>query len=145
MSLALDIADAVVAELNAAPEDTFEPGFEAVRRVLPEFELKDLSQLRVSVVPRSVLITTATRAESQYEVAIDIGIQRKLGTDLDAEVEALGTLIDAIAAYLTRRPLAEAPYAVWSAIENEPVYAPVHLAEQRVFTSVLTVTYRVMK
>ncbi len=145
MSLALDIADAVVAELSGAPEGTFSPGFEAVRRVLPEFDLKDLSELRVSVVPRSVLITGATRAQSQYEVAVDIGIQRKLGADLDAEVKALGGLVDAIAEYLTRRPLAEAPQAVWSAIENEPVYAPVHLAEQRVFTSVLTVTYRVMK
>ncbi len=145
MSLAIDIADAVVAELANAPEGTFDPGFEAVRRVLPEFELKDLAELRVSVVPRSVLITSASRTKSQHEVAIDIGIQRKLGADLDAEVKALGGLVDAIAQFLTRRPLTQAPQAAWAAIENEPVYAPVHLAEQRVFTSVLTVTYRVMK
>lgn len=145
MSLAIDLADALVAELNAAPTGTFTPAIEAVRRVLPEFELNDLQQTRISVVPRSVRILPASRAGTQHEIAVDIGIQRKLGVDLDAEVQAMSGVVDAIADYLNRRPLAHAPQALWSGMENDPIYAPVHLAEQRVFTSVLTVTYRVMK
>ena len=47
--------------------------------------------------------------------------------------------------YLCPRPLPGAPFAVWVSITNEPVYAPEHLVEQRVFTSVLTLTYRAMK
>lgn len=145
MSLVIDIADAVTAELNAAPAGTFDPAIAAVRRVLPEFELADLAELKVSVVPKSVQITGSTRAASQYEIAVDIGVQKKLGKDLDGEVAALSTLMDQIADYLRRRSLTAAPFAAWVGITNEPVYAPEHLAEQRVFTSVLTVTYRAMK
>lgn len=145
MSLVIDIADAVAAELNAAPAGTFNPAFTAVRRVLPEFDLTDLAELKVSVVPKSVGIAGSTRATSQYEIAVDIGVQKKLGKDLDSEVAALSTLMDQIADYLRRRPLAAAPFASWVSISNEPVYAPEHLAEQRVFTSVLTVSYRALK
>jgi hypothetical protein len=145
MSLVIDIADAVAAELNAAPPGTFSQSFTAQRRVLPEFDLEGLADLRVTVVPRSVEITGSTRSASQYDIAVDIGVQRKLGKDLDAEVAALSSLVDAIRDYLRRRPLASLPWATWVSIANEPVYSPEHLAEQRVFTSVLTVTYRALK
>jgi hypothetical protein len=145
MALVIDIADAVTAELNAAPAGTFDPAITAVRRVLPEFDLADLAGLKVSVVPKALEITGSTRSTSQYEIAVDIGVQKKLGKDLDAEVAALGTLMDQIADYLRRRPLTAAPFAAWVRTQNDPVYAPEHLAAQRVFTSVLTVTYRAMK
>lgn len=148
MSLVTDIADAIAAELNAAPADTFDPAFTAVRRVLPAFELADLAELKVTVVPKSVQITGSTRAASQYEIAVDIGVQKKVpsgDTDLDSFVATLGTLVDQIADYLRRRPLSAAPFAVWVSIANEPVYAPEHLDQERVFTSVLTVTYRAMR
>ena len=145
MSLITDIADAVVAELNAAPAGTFEPSFTAQRRVLPAFELAELKALKVTVVPKAVQITGSTRSSSQYDLAIDIGVQRKLTSDSDSDVENLGTLVDQIAEHLRQRPLSTAPYASWMSIVNEPVYSPEHLLEQRVFTSVLTVTYRAMK
>ena len=145
MSLVIDIADAVTAEINAAAPGTFSQSFTAQRSVLPAFDLEDLAELKVTVVPKSVQITGSTRAASQYEIAIDIGVQKKVGTDLDAEVAVLGTLVDEIADYLRRRPLSSAPSVAWTAISNDPVYAPQHLAEQRTFTSVLTVTYRAIK
>ncbi len=148
MSLVTEIADAVAAELNAAAPGTFSESFTAVRKVLPVHELKDLVDLKVTVVPKAVEITGSTRAASQYEITVDIGVQRKLApgnTDLDAAVTTLGTLVDQIAEYLRRRPLATAPWASWISLANDPVYAPEHLLEQRVFTSVLTVTYRAMK
>jgi len=148
MSLVTEIADAVAAELNAAAPGTFSESFTAERKVLPVHELKDLVDLKVTVVPKAVEITGSTRAASQYEITVDIGVQRKLApgnTDRDAKVTALGTLVDQIAEYLRRRPLTAAPWASWVSISNDPVYAPEHLLEQRVFTSVLTVTYRAMK
>lgn len=149
MSLVIDIADAVTAEINAAPGSpaTFSQTFTAVRKVLPVYELAELSDLKVTVVPKTVEITGSTRSVSQYDIAVDIGVQKKLAAtpDIDAEVEALGTLVDEIAEYLRRRKLTGAPFAVWVNTVNEPVYAPEHLAEQRVFTSVLTVTYRAMR
>ena len=148
MSLVVDIADAVVGELNAAPGGTFSQTFTAERKVLPVHELKDLADLKVTVVPKAVEISGSTRAASQYEITIDIGVQRKLAPgsgDPDTEVATLGTLVDEIADYIRRRPLSAAPWASWVSIANDPVYAPEHLLEQRVFTSVLTVTYRAIK
>ena len=145
MSLTIDIADAVASEINAATPGTFSETFTAQRMVLPEFELSDLAELKVTVVPKSVKITGTTRSASEYEIAIDIGIQKKLGKDLNTEVADLGTLVDEISDYLARRPLTQAAYAAWTAIINDPIYAPQHLSDQRVFTSVLTVTYRAMK
>ena len=145
MSLVTDIADAVADELNAAVEGTFIENFTAQRLVLPEFDLAELADLKVSVVPKAVTITGSTRSASQYEIAVDVGVQKKLGKDLDSEVAELGTFVDEIADYLRQRALTQAPYAAWVSITNEPVYAPEHLAGDRVFTSVLTVTYRAMK
>lgn len=148
MSLVINAADAVAAELNAAPPDAFGHEFTATRRVLPVFDLADLTDLRVTVVPKSVEITGSTRATSQYDITVDVGIQQKLAAhsgDVDAQVEALGTLVDRIADYLRRRPLLSFPGLAWVGTRNEPVYAPEHLSEQRVFTSVLTLTYRAIK
>ena len=141
MSLVMDIADAVAAELGTG---TFSQAIAPQRMVLPEFGLEDLADLRVTVVPKAVEVTGSTRSVCQHDVQIDIGVQKKLGKDLDAEVPALCELVDEIAAFLKRRPLGAAPHAAWVRTANEPIYAPEHLAEQRVFTSVLTVTYRAM-
>jgi len=141
MALTIDIADAVVAELASG---SFGQPISPQRLVLPEFDLAALADLRITVVPKAVEITAASRVASRHDVQIDIGIQKKLGKDLDAEVPVLCELVDEIAAFLKRRPLQATPHAVWVRSANEPIYAPEHLAEQRVFTSVLTVTYRAM-
>ena len=88
------------------------------------------------------MVNGAMRSASLIDCQIDIGVQQKLGKDLDAGVATLCNLVEAIAAYLRRRPLAATPHAVWVRSRNDPVYAPEHLADQRAFTSVLTVTYR---
>ena len=145
MSLVIDIADAVTTELNVAPEGTFSLALVAVRKVLPVYELAELTDLKVTVVPKRMQISGGTRAASQYEISVDIGVQKKLSSDMETEVTALGTLVDQIIDYLRQRPLSAMPGVSWLNTVNEPVYAPEHLAEQRVFTSVLTVTYRAIK
>jgi len=146
MSILSDLSDAIAAELNTAPAETFSQAFTAVRKALPVYELSDLAELKVTVVPKAVDISGSTRSASQYDLSVDIGIQQKLATtDVDTEVAALGTLVDEIAEYLRRRPLAAAPFAAWVRTVNDPVYAPEHLRDSRVFTSVLTITYRAIK
>jgi hypothetical protein len=145
MGLIIDIADAVAGELNAAPPGTFSAPFTALRRVLPQFDLPDLAQLKVVVVPKSILATASTRSATLLDATIDIGVIRKLGQDLDSEVADLSDLVDQIGTYLRQRPLAGAPAAVWVRMQNDPVYAPDHLAEQRTFMSVLGVVYRVLR
>jgi len=142
MALAIDIADAVVAELAGG---SFSQPIDPLRRVLPEYELSDLNELRVTVVPASIQIEGASRALSQHDVRIDIGIQKKLGKTIDAEVAQLCELVDEIIEFLKRRRLQAAADAVWVKTANEPIYAADHLSEQRLFTSVLAVTYRVMR
>ncbi len=144
MSTIIDIADAVAAELNSAEAGTFSQDFSAQRQVLPVHELADLKDLKVTVVPKSIEITSATRVSSRHDFAIDIGIQKRVGRDMDIDVKTLGTLVDEITLYLRKRPLTGASFATWVGATNDPIFVPEHLAEQRTFTSVLTVTYRAL-
>ncbi len=97
MALATDIADAVAAELAGG---TFSQPIDPLRRVLPEYELSDLKDLRVTVVPASIQIEGTSRALSQHDVRIDIGIQKKLGKTIDAEVAQLCELVDEVVEFL---------------------------------------------
>jgi len=142
VSVILDIADAVVASLNAG---SFALEFEAERKYQPVFELHDMQTLRVSVVPKSLAITTAARDSGFFDCAIDIGVQKKVNADDSAELDALMNLVEQIADHLRMKRLDDSPNAAWLGIANEPVFAPEHLEQWRQFTSVLTVTYRVRR
>ena len=147
MATIVDIADAVAATLNVPGEPGFSQAFTAARKALPAFELADLAGLHVTVVPKGVEVTGASRSLSQHDYQIDVGVQKKFsaGSELEADVAALGGLAEEIAVFLRRRPLAGVPGAAWVRSANEPVYSPEYLAEKRLFTSVITVTYRLMK
>ena len=144
MTTALTIADAVVAELNTAPPGTFPLAFTARRRVLPEFELSELTELKVTVVPKAALTEGSTRSIRQWDWEVDVGVQQKLGKALDDEVPALMELATSIAGYLSQRPLAAAPEVAWVRARIDTLYAPEQLAGMRAFTSVVTLTYRGM-
>ena len=142
MKLAFDIADAVVTELNSAPGGTFSEAFTAVRRAIPLYDIAELKSLIVTVVPKKVEITAASREANSYEFAIDIGIQKKIGKETDVEVTALSIVVGEIVAYLiSKRKLTAASWAQFVRIANEPVYSPEHLSEDRVFFSIVTVSY----
>jgi hypothetical protein len=147
----IDIADAVLVALNAVSqpdppvgEPVFSQAFNAVRKVLPTYELADLADAHVTVVPKGVDVTGASRSLCQHDFQVDVGVQKKFltGGDLETEVAAMLALVDEIATFLRRKPLAG---AAWVRTANDPVYSPDHLAEKRLFTSVLTVTYRAMR
>lgn len=138
----ITLADAVAASLNAG---TFSQAFEAVRTYQPVIELSDVPTLQVSVVPRSIAITTAARDSNYFDCAVDVGVQQKVNPDAPGALDELMTLVEELADHLRRQRLEEAPQAAWVSIENEPAFASEHLDQQRVFTSVLTVTYRVRR
>lgn len=142
MKLAIDIADEIVTELSSG---SFSEPLVVSRRVLPEYELAELKPLTVTVVPKSVQIANITRQSSSFEVAIDIGIQQKIGKDTEAEVGRLSGVVTEIVMFLNRRKLPDMPTAIFVSIANEPVYAPEHLSEKRLFTSILTVHYKVIQ
>jgi hypothetical protein len=139
VSIIADIADAVVAALNG---HQFSQEFTAMRAYRPEYDLRELADLRVTVVPKSVEMTTAGRGLAQSDIQIDLAVQRKLSSGDNAEIDALMGLVQEVAEFI--RSTGRFGDAVWVKTENSPIYAPEHLGEMRLFTSVLTVTLRVM-
>jgi hypothetical protein len=142
MSIIIDIADAVVTELNG---HGFSPPFVAARLYRPVFDLAEMSALHVSVVPRGVAIERADRTQKQVDVQIDIAVQKKFEAGDAAELDPLMALVEAIADFFQFRRLTAYPGAVWTKTENVPVYAPEHMEQFRQFTSVLTLTFRVLR
>jgi hypothetical protein len=145
VAVLVDIAEAVTEALKA---DTFSLPFVPQRLYRPDFELADMKELHVSVVPRGLEMSAADRALTQDDVRIDVAVQKKLSADSaddKAELDALMALVEEVAGFLRQRRLAGAPNAAWVRTENEPVYSAEHLGELRQFTSVLTVTYRLMR
>ena len=141
MAVIIDIADAVVATLNAG---TFSQAFTAERHYLPRFELPDMATLRVSVVPKGIASQALDRKRDQNDYRIDVAVQHKAGIDL-AALDALMNLVEEIGDYLQATPLVGYPQARVFDMTNEPIYAPEHIDEFRAFTSVMTFTYRVWR
>lgn len=144
MSTIVDIADALVAELNTA---TFSRTIAAERHYVPVVELAD-DALHVMVVPKTEDITNASRTQQFWDDSIDIGILQKLDASdqantIIAQADALMNLVEEIAKFTTNLKLAAMPTAGWVATRHDPVFAPDHFEQYGQFTSVLTVTYRV--
>jgi hypothetical protein len=135
----LALADAVVAQLNTT---SFSQPVVAVRHYQPVFELSEMTELRVSVVPRSVASKALDRSRYSYDYKIDVAVQRKVEPTV-GNLDALLELVEEIADHFRAQPLVGYPQARCIEVDNEPVYAVEHLEEYRQFTSVLTLTYRV--
>jgi len=137
----LALADAVVEQLNAT---AFSQPLVAVRHYQPCFELSEMTELRVSVVPRSVASKALDRSRDGFDYRIDVAVQRKIEPTA-GNLDALMELVEEIADHFRSHPLAGFPQARCTEVANEPVYATEHLEEFRQFTSVLTLTYRVWR
>ncbi len=142
MAVITDIADAVVTDLNGG---SFSQPFTAERHYQPLFELADMKDLHVTVVPKAIAILPAGRALSNYDHSIDIAVQKKFDKGDPAELDPLMTLVEEIADHFRFRRLEGFPNAAWVKTENKPIYAQEHMEQLRQFTSILTLTYRVLK
>ncbi len=137
------IADEIAADLNGR---SFGQAFMAVRSYHPTADLKELQELRLTVVPKSEGLVLAGRNSDLVTYDVDIGVQKKLsagtpgGSDAD-EIDALLELVQEICEFLNRRTVVG---AVWVGTANDPIYIPEHLEQLRQFTSVITVSYRLL-
>lgn len=141
MATILDIADAVVAELNGA---TFSQPVAAERHYQPRFELPEMSELHVSVVPRSLATKAIDRNRAAYDYEIDVAVQRRTDMSL-ASLDALMGLVEEIGERFRKERLTSYPDARCVDVKNEPVYSQSHLEELRQFTSLVTLTFRVWR
>lgn len=142
MAVIADIADAIVAELNAGG---FSQPIEASRCYLPKFDLAEMKDVHVTVVPKGVAIRARTRNQNQHDYEIDIAVQKKLTAMDNGEIDTLVGLVDEIADHFRMKRLDNLRAAVWVKTQHEPIYAQEHLDQMRQFTSVLTLTFRVMR
>jgi hypothetical protein len=146
-STTIQIADAVTAALNAA---TLSQPFTAVRHYLPEFDLKEMETLHVSVVPAELDEETADRTRDRAEYKIHVAVQKRVakqdppGIDT-AAIDALMQLVEEIDDLFRHKRLAGYEQAHWAKTENKPIYDPKHLKEHGQFTSLLVFTFRVTR
>jgi len=137
----IQIADAVVSYLNAG---SFTPALNAVRSYLPTIELGDVATLRVTVIPRESDDVPETRTQRELTYKLDVGVQKKLSSfdEIDGLMLLVESIIDSLWA---SRQLPAMPQAMLRAIEHTTMYSADHLDQLRQFTSVFTVTYRVVR
>ena len=130
MSEVLKIAEAVAAELAE---------YHAEVMFFPEFELRDLDEMRVAVVPLSTEYKIVSRTAREELPKVQVGILKRCGEDgLDAMlqfVEGLGL------GFLARRLAG----ATCVCVAYNPIYSPEHLRERGQFTCVMELTFKTVK
>lgn len=148
-SIIIQIADAVTVELN---ETEWSLPFRATRVYVPVHELRDLSVLAVTVVPKSLKPRLLNRAgANMYDYFIDIGIQQVIGVGpmTDSEINAAADPLMALAEeivgsfFLEDLKVSFTPLPKCIDAENVPIYHPSDIDEKRLFTTVVTLNYRV--
>ena len=136
-SALIDIADAVVAELNTA---VFSLPFTAERVYVPSLSAQELGTLKVVVVPRSEEGTIANRNATQHEYTVDVGILTKVAQPTPVQIDPLMLLAQEIGDYFRFRTLAGRTER-WLKTEVRTPYSPEHVEQQRQFLAVLSVTF----
>jgi hypothetical protein len=140
----VEIADAVVAVLLAG---TYSQPIAPARKYLANYEIKDLDgTVVVTVIPRNSASSIASRTTCQYDHTLDLAVQNKISGS-DEDLDALMALVDDIERSLQLQTLttASGKIAKWTATSSEAAYDLKHLEEKRVFTSVMSVTYRIVE
>lgn len=137
-AMVLEIADAVVTAINAATAFTL-PAPAARAYYVPVFDVKDLTALRVVVVPRDLSLAPANRHADDYTYNIDVGIQvRADGTP--AQTDPYMLLAEQVVDVFRGKPLGTTG-ATCTGAANAPIFDPGHLDQHGVFTSVITLTF----
>lgn len=140
-SILLEVADGVTSLINLA---TLSQSFTAVRYYQPKFDLKEMDELHVSVVPRSITEKRLSRSLTAFDCSVDVGVQQRSDMSQLA-LDGLSNLVAEIAEVLRNNLLAGFAEARLIELARDPVFAPEHLDELRQFTSVIRATYRVWR
>jgi len=145
MAVLVDIADAVVAELNG---HTFSQEFTAARSYRPVYSREEMKDLHVTVVPAGFTIELAGRNQSQTDYVVEVGVQHAPETLDTAALDSLMGLVEEIVTFFKFRRLASYNTAVCMkaalAAGCERGYAAEHVDQLQQFTSVLALTFRVI-
>ena len=142
MSVICLLSDAILNELRSK---NLGQEFTVSRSYRPQYELKDIEDIVVTMIPKDTTINAASRGTMFQDVSIDIAVQQKVNPDTNDQLDSLMDFTDAIMAWLAFKPAPGYPSASFVSIANDPIFDPSHVEENRQFTSLLTVTYRVSR
>lgn len=137
-SVLIQLADAIVTELNAA---TLSQSFTAVRKYRPPKTLEDCKTLTVLVVPGSVEHEFASRNAQAETYRVDVAVAKKLDTSTTDTIESLSDplclLVQEIEDLLIGTRPGDYPGAIVTRVVNDPVFYPDKMDDHRLFLSVI--------
>ena len=142
-STVIQIADSVVAEINAG--DFSKKSLSAQRLYVPNFDLEDMKELRVTVVPREVEYLPLDRVSNKYHATIDVAIQKKFSKGDAKEIDPLVMFVEELADYFRLKRLNSYVAARCIKVENAVLYSTEHWTQFNQFTSLLTLTFELAK
>lgn len=140
----VEIADAVVDALNAA---SLTLAFTAVRSYLPVYQVKDLDELKVAVVPNGFLMQLASRrGVDQFDFTVDVAIHRRIEATTLA-IDPYMSLAEDVVDLFRGKPLTLASGLVVHCIDaaSAPMFDPALLDQQRLFAAAVSLTFRTQR
>lgn len=142
---------AAEAVLLAIQGHTFSLPFEAERSYANwDLKLEDAAGLRVDVVPVfNPNSEMDSRGSLKYELAVDVGVRKRLGLDAQAEsgqidveeIDRLVFLVEELHEFFLGRRLNDESNAIWTAVDIRAAYIPRHLKELRQFTGLIRLSF----
>ena len=134
----VELAEAVVTDLNA---HTFSQPFTAQRCYLPRYRLEELTDIRVTVVPKDDVGQRASRSQWQEDYQVDLALQQRVGTDELSQMDGLILLGQELADYFkTHNPSGDT--ATLMEVAFAPLFDPDHLEQHQTLTTVIHLTFR---
>lgn len=134
------IAEAVHDLIDRARGELSQP-FVLEREYVPLHELCEMGTLHVTVVPAGQTLTRLSRGSNDWEYVIDVGVQQRREPtphSMDPLVFFVQEIVD-----LFTSATVDVPESIpVLAVSNVPLYAFIGADSQRVFTSVVSLTFR---
>lgn len=151
--LPTELAEIIVETLNNKSAFEFSQDFTAIRSYVPCWELKDLKELRVTVLVPAFTSTRHDRARWISDVTVQIGVQVKLDIPPNADpadasnlmttaADLYQTVLFEISAVLRANP--QQGEANMMAITEIP-YDSEHLQGQNIYTGLINLTYQMLR
>lgn len=127
MSEIIRIAEAVAESLEK---------YHAEVLFFPEFELRDLDDLRVVVVPHSTEYKTVSRGRNEEILKVQIGFLKR---GSEENLDDLLQTIEKIGLGFLNRKLGGSTCVC---VAYNPIYSPEHLRERGQFTSIIELSFK---
>jgi len=113
--------------------------FHAEVLFFPEFELRDIEEMKVIVVPLSEEYKPLSRTQHEEILKVQVGFLKRGGED---ELPELLRTIEGLGLGFLNRQLAGATCV---GVAYNPIYSPEHLRERNQFTSVIELAFKLFR